>query len=311
MSVFGIKKNEYGGGTLTPVEGGGTPIPSGISSWNDLEDKPFGDFNEIAVNTVYDDNTYSYSTPMECVPSFTTAGETVTVIFDGVTYECELETWLSDGIVTHYYFGNNGLYDYRSPSDELPFLWRYNTSGSSNMLYTKTGGNHTIEINGVSVVKTLETKYLPHEAVVEDDLEEFMIRLTLDGSSTSTQGSLFFTRVYDNLIADKTFDEILAAYKANKKIIVRYKCHVGNSTVSHHAFLTLTGVSTPSNEGTELSDNNTFYALYFAGTMPYKVEDYSDNNTVGISWVVANMNRYDGWSLTTYALPLTNAQMTE
>lgn len=147
-----------------------TFVKNGVSSWNDLTDKPFGEENglvDILPITQYNnfafDSTYGVYGTAEQVQYMLTVGETYRVFWDGVEYECTAQdaSVLMDGTVA---IGN--LYNFGLSGNNEPFVIAYisanNLASYFSLTDTSAGVPHTIRIaqDGI-VVKPIDTRYLP------------------------------------------------------------------------------------------------------------------------------------------------------
>lgn len=150
-----------------------TDIPeAGVTSWNDLTDKPFGKETGVvyaAKETVIDYQGSYVSIPSD-LPADTmqklfTIGSTITVIVDGVEYSCIVKdgeegimfgmNWVGNAQLRHEYNDNTGESFFVCPGESYTSLL---------IAFTDTG-NHTISVCGVSeILKQIPSEYVPFSA---------------------------------------------------------------------------------------------------------------------------------------------------
>jgi lysophospholipase L1-like esterase len=136
----------------------------GASSWNDLEDKPFEEFEgeevvleETEITTAPGSNNAYVS--INISPIF---GEQYNVVFDGFEYK------ITAGLYgASYYLGNLSIVHGDGDDTGEPFCWY------EAYLYTKTAGTYTIGIKHITVdVKPLDEKYIPESIARVDDVPQ-------------------------------------------------------------------------------------------------------------------------------------------
>lgn len=140
----------------------------GVTSWNDLEDKPFGettDFVELLPSTEY---TEFFSNPTfgcyqhnEPATYSLIVGDTYKIIWDGVEYECVVHdvSSLMDGYVA---MGNGTSWGFAGNNE--PFIIAQ--SPSQTLMYCSLTDDsvtpHTVQVfKKTTVIKTIDPKYLP------------------------------------------------------------------------------------------------------------------------------------------------------
>ena len=132
----------------------------GISSWNDLEDKPF---DTIRTETVVLDEMTFYGGGSGIQISIEEEFENVehTVIFDGVEYKCTPNITDGDSVL-----GDSGYWYC------LTYDYPFGISYIHKQLYTSDGSTHTIKVvkNVSETVKQIEDKYISENIARIDDL---------------------------------------------------------------------------------------------------------------------------------------------
>lgn len=140
MPVLKIKQNgEW-------VEVGG----AGVSSWNDLTDRPFCMEDVVLVETTTIETTEDELFVNGAISINLEVGQTYKVIWDGNEYECVCEN------IGCPVIGNVALGGFESDSNE-PFS--ISTYEGVTTVNTSEPGSHTVSVIG-QTVKTLESKYL-------------------------------------------------------------------------------------------------------------------------------------------------------
>lgn len=150
-----------------------TPAPSGgsgggVSSWNDLTDKPFGETVEtvpVLEETTYDgfeeyDGVYSYAVSP---PNYTLSpGETYIVEWNGESFTCTAQDTIMSGVVI-VALGNASAFGLSGNNEPFCIVWnQYEVTYAS--LDNKT--SNTVGIyQGGTTIKTIDPKYLPMEAI--------------------------------------------------------------------------------------------------------------------------------------------------
>lgn len=137
------------------------PGAGGVSSWNDLTDKPFYtsvEFGEIVPSqSVEFSEKYGRGIASNFPPNDTKLinGEEYTITWDGVEYKCT-----PFGMNGKLYLGNMGIMQGNEGTGE-PFLM-VTSDGSSWQTIIEEAGTHTVGISGkTEVVHPIDGKYLP------------------------------------------------------------------------------------------------------------------------------------------------------
>lgn len=137
------------------------PGAGGVSSWNDLTDKPFYtsvEFGEIVPSqSVEFSEQHGFGMASNFPPNDTKLinGEEYTITWDGVEYKCT--PFDTDG---QLYLGNMGIIQGNEGTGE-PFLM-VTSDGSSWQAIIEEAGTHTVGISGkTEVVHPIDGKYLP------------------------------------------------------------------------------------------------------------------------------------------------------
>ena len=180
-------------------------------SWNDLEDKPFGEEyteNEI-VNTTLDFSTAQYVE--DFTSHYLTVGTRYIVTWNGVEYDCIAK----DGGDTYTYLGSQQM----SPGWEFPETIESDepffiaTSQDYSHTTVSTSSNTSVEFKMVEMVagsvKQLDEKYIPDTIARVDDVNSKIGNLEV-GIYESKDGSYK---------ADVPFAEIVEAYYDWKNIV--------------------------------------------------------------------------------------------
>lgn len=129
---------------------------SGVSSWNDLTDKPFGSEMEVKVseqNIEFQIND-GINLALAKLPELglTANGQICTVTFDGTQYVCQ--TAIVQGMAA---CGNFNLIQSEETSDEIPFIIQ-SVRGMAAMII-RHPGQHTVSIS-VEKIITIPEKYI-------------------------------------------------------------------------------------------------------------------------------------------------------
>lgn len=158
--------------SITIIKGKAKPLdpkylPEHTHSWNDLEDRPFGNIRgevlhipETTAKFVSNAGAYHPNIAPEVeLSQILVEGETYTVVWDGVKYENLVGT--RAGINNLVTLGSLG----GSFSDYPFFLTVDEVMGWAEIdVWANTGGNHTFTIYRIGEeIKTLDQKYLPEE----------------------------------------------------------------------------------------------------------------------------------------------------
>lgn len=179
----------------------------GVSSWNDLTDKPFGE--EYVTETVFArdpltgfeyNSAYScYFCPIPFTPFILEDGKTYRVVWDGITYKFTALT-ANIGGTTFVCVGNGIIIG--GPNTGEPFAIGYNTAtGWMNFFALTAGESHTVEIYHDSiVVKTIDSKFLEFMNIQEENvvLPELTFTLTLDNENEDNPEESLFMSIFDS-----------------------------------------------------------------------------------------------------------------
>lgn len=163
---IGENGNWWIGGVDTGVPATGSGGGGGVSSWNDLTDKPFGEENEVVFDGVFQDEIDSVTGTWEGVafiedttPATLKVGETYTVTWEGKKYECECKS--ANGVP---WIGNPTGITEESGSEPFTImrvavegLWVVRLFNPPTDLTVSGTYPFKIEYNGV---KQLDNKYL-------------------------------------------------------------------------------------------------------------------------------------------------------
>lgn len=133
--------------------GSGSGSGGGVSSWNDLTDKPFGDEETV----IAAEKTFSSSDGNNQFTDLNSTmvhdGQELVVYFDGVRYTCKVKDWGDDiGLATDNYA------DMLTGTSELPFCLIFKST-QTNISVTSSG-EHTASVYVAETVR-MDGKYLP------------------------------------------------------------------------------------------------------------------------------------------------------
>ena len=140
----------------------------GVSSWNDLEGKPFysEDGGEIDLlpsqELVFNNGEYTTTSKTFSYE----LGKTYKIEFDGITYECICQS-IVDGDVEVYVVGNMSFMGAGNDTGE-PFISAMNNGMNLFAIMTTdtTTPTHTVRIyQGVEIVHKLDMKYIDTDAI--------------------------------------------------------------------------------------------------------------------------------------------------
>lgn len=179
-TVNGTKADENGNVEIT-------------TSWNDLEDRPFG-VSEVVKVPVLAEQTLSFAKASDTDPIAVVIldivieeGKTYEVVFDGETYQCD-----SVPLQAVIAMGNMSLADASFENTNEPFIISYMPDNGRCMMGAAEG-DHTVSIAMIDEqVKKIDEKYLPTTGG--------MMRVNI--SDSATYGTV------PSFIADKTYVEI-------------------------------------------------------------------------------------------------------
>ena len=172
-SVNGVVPDQEGNVTI--------PASGGVSSWNDLTDKPF--YEESGEALIFAEQTLTIPLSsgvgelmISPAPFILVEGETYRVVWDGVEYE--LECISSDGILIlqHIVWDEStgevtsGTFQIIYATPEISEM----EGGAVALMTVDDTENHTLAIyQDSTVIKTLDAKYLPMEAI-DARIEEYI-----------------------------------------------------------------------------------------------------------------------------------------
>ena len=156
-------KSNVGGGS-----GGG-----GVTSWNDLEDKPFGEeYVQIAEKTLENtkNNSFSFEDSLRLYKMI--AGDTYVVVINDDKYEVVCKSIsvydpMMGETSTVYSLGNMAVYDNTDENTGEPFYIVYNNAYGCYEIYFEESGTYTVRVLENSI-KPIDPKYLPKAAAVDD-----------------------------------------------------------------------------------------------------------------------------------------------
>lgn len=181
---------------------------AGVTSWNDLTDKPFGE--EVMQLPLIPEETFVQNqrggvSLSATKPEMMTSGETYTVVFDGIEYPCVCSIYNGMGGAV-YQLGNKSILASGYEDTGEPFwleISAYNGIPNVYVGSAEYGVEHTIGIpnptvEGVVVIP-LEEKYLPPTSK-----GDFIVKITDLGTNGYT--------------ADKTTSEIYNAALEGKNV---------------------------------------------------------------------------------------------
>jgi hypothetical protein len=136
----------------------------GASSWNDLTDKPFGE--EVRHGALVDSQTAEVNdgySELYNVYGIFKEGNTYTIVFDGVTYECV--AWYHNGYDA-IVVGNGTFVEADGIGEDVPFAIGGYASDCTAYL-NASNGTHTVEVQGEYwVTKKIDENYLPNDVMI-------------------------------------------------------------------------------------------------------------------------------------------------
>lgn len=193
-SIEGLATVEYVDEKVAAIgDGSGGSGNGGVSSWNDLTDKPFYEEEGVATIMAEQDitefaNNQGYGVPSrgfnfgEDMDAFTLEpGVEYTVMWDGNSYPVQLQDISAMMGAEAYALGNAAAFDPSFSGNNEPFLIGWNIVGI--VILVVDGSTKTTHKVGISqygqIVKTLDVKYLPMEAI--DERIEAYLSTALEG----------------------------------------------------------------------------------------------------------------------------------
>lgn len=160
--------------------GSGSGGGGGVSSWNDLTDRPFGDMEVVlaAEKTFSKDNSTNHFTDLNA--SMVTDGQEIIVYFDSSRYTCKVKDWGEGiGLATDNYS------DMMAGKSELPFCLIFKDSQTN---ISCSSGEHTASVYAVEVAK-MHGKYLPDGLPYAEGGEvEILPKTTIVGGDDNGDG---------------------------------------------------------------------------------------------------------------------------
>lgn len=185
--------------------GGGSG--GGVSSWNDLTDKPFGEMmGEVVLaegeyTSEYDSTYGSFSAYGEWSKEQLEVPSTFTLVFDGETYEIsEIVNIPSLGDMFGNLYFLNAIAGTSFPNTGEPFLGWLSTLGFNLFLMDTTPTAHSVKFTAIQeVVIPIPENYVPYAL-------PYCIRVISEG---------------DNWTCDATIRELEEAWNSGRQIILK------------------------------------------------------------------------------------------
>lgn len=193
-------------------------IPDGVKSWNDLEDKPFGEVEkegyilpETTIEIIPGQGTGYITDKPSATPII---GGTYTVNWNGAEYECVAQAYEDSGI-TGAILGNAGAVD-AGEATEDPFviiLLSIDIDGMWGLIAALDGSTApTFSIFGrIQTVKRLDNKYIP-----ENIKPAFFAKYANDGNGYQLIDGISYANIYSAAMQGRT----VYLYEANSNEIV-------------------------------------------------------------------------------------------
>lgn len=165
------------------------PEGGGVTSWNELEDKPFytgeGEIiifqdDYIAVNQYGEGPNAQYKGEVEFGSiDVLTTGKDYYVVINDEEYKC---TWVQDS--SGYHLGNYHISDKTKDDTGEPFVLIFDAANGTTVLagawlYTTEAGTYTVKLIDLdtTTVHKLDARYLPENVAYMDDLSDFATEL--------------------------------------------------------------------------------------------------------------------------------------
>lgn len=134
------------------VYGSGSSGGGGVSSWNDLTDRPFGDMEVVLAAEKTFSTTAGTNKFTDLNASMVNDGQEIIVRFDGSRYECKVKDWGEGiGLATDNYS------EFMAGTSSLPFCLIFKSTQTN---ISCSSGEHTASVYAVETVK-MPGKYLP------------------------------------------------------------------------------------------------------------------------------------------------------
>jgi hypothetical protein len=144
----------------------------GVTSWNDLTDKPFGelkDYIELWAEVSFDGSSHKILT----TPSTSfTEGDICRYVYDGIVYETQIVKYTSGS--DYWVIGGNPYVVGSFPNNGQPAAFWYFSGNKTYFVKSKSQikENHTFSAEIVeTVIKPLDKKFLPDTVVLESELD--------------------------------------------------------------------------------------------------------------------------------------------
>ena len=182
----------------------------GVSSWNDLTDKPFGDANTV----ILEEQELQYDAEIQGYVATHTHpihdGDALTIVYDGKSYECNAIFVAHMNAVA---FGNLALVGFPTDTGE-PFFGGY--INGIVMIIPTDGASHTVKITAAVTTK-IPTKYLPdsiggvkYVTIGRDDDDNYTASATYAQITTWIKSGLDVKCIYDRHIVPLVFSDALS-----------------------------------------------------------------------------------------------------
>lgn len=180
-------------------EGGGSSggTSGGVSSWNDLTDKPFGEETVVAI--AEQEHTFAYDSTYGAFAAsvlyggtyplaFLAVGDTCVLVWDGTEYK--VTVWDASSVMPGYLFVGNGSALGLSGNGE-PFIVAWNSYGIGMISLVDTAATtHTVSMY-CNVIKHLDNKYLDFVDKAETMGTELVAEQAVEGFALGSSG--FYT----------------------------------------------------------------------------------------------------------------------
>lgn len=237
-----------------------------VHSWNDFEDKPFGE-EIVEVAIVPEESVEVYNSGVELsVAVLLEANSTYKVIFDSVEYECVPKT-RNTGYMQMYWLGNTTIIssDLGYGDTGEPFCLEFGEylpstgmSGCQNVkLYVKDGyesdNPHTVEVySKTTTVVCLDEKYIPDTIARIEDVTSKTEKTDFDALSSAVKAK--FDSVESAVLGKADKATTLSGYGITDAYT---KTEVDNKLSTKAAQSSLDSVSSVANEAKSAAAANT------------------------------------------------------